>query len=262
MSPDPPHDPERYAPTQRFSKRVADYERWRPAYPAALTQWLCEHCDLKAGDAVADIGCGTGLFARDLLAAGLKVYGVEPNAAMRAVAERSFAASPSFVSCDGRAEATTLASASLRLITAAQAFHWFDTPCARREFMRILQSGGSVALIWNVRRIDSPFLQAYENMLRQLAPDYGKLGMPQQASIPQINALFAAQRYQQQTFKYVQRFDGEGLRRRLLSSSYVPAAGQPGYAEIVAACDALFAENARDGVVEFPYDTRVFLGQL
>lgn len=256
------HDPERYAPTQRFSNRAADYERWRPAYPAALTQWLCERCDLRAGDAVADIGCGTGLFARNLLAAGLQVYGVEPNAPMRAVAERCLAASSSFISCDGRAEATKLAPVSLRLIAAAQAFHWFDVALTRNEFRRILQPGGSVVLIWNVRRIDSPFLRDYENMLRQLAPDYSKRGMPEQASIPQINALFAAQPYQQQTFEYVQRFDREGLRGRLLSSSYVPATGQPGYAEIVAACDALFAEYVRDGVVEFPYDTRAFLGQL
>jgi ubiquinone/menaquinone biosynthesis C-methylase UbiE len=262
MSADLPHDPERHAPTQRFSNRVADYERWRPAYPVALTQWLCERCELKAGDAVADIGCGTGLFTRGLLAAGLQVYGVEPNAPMRAVAERSFAGSPSFLSCDGRAETTTLPSASVRLIAVAQAFHWFDVPRTRNEFGRILQPGGSVALIWNVRRIDSPFLRAYENMLRQLAPDYGKLGLPEQASIPQINALFASQPYQQQTFEFMQRFDRDGLRGRLLSSSYVPALGQAGHVEILTACDVLFAEFARDGVVEFPYDTRVFLGQL
>ncbi|MDB5985575.1 MAG: methyltransferase [Nevskia sp.] len=253
---------ERYAPTQRFSNRVADYERWRPGYPAALTQWLIERCGLSAGDAVADIGCGTGLFARDLLAARLRVYGIEPNAAMRAAAERNFAGNSDFLSVDGRAEVTGLAPHSVRLVSAAQAFHWFDVPRARAECVRILQPGGRVALIWNVRRVDTPFLRAYEDMLRRLAPDYGQAGVPEQASIPQIDAFFASQSYQQQDFEYLQHFDAEGLRGRLLSSSYVPAPDAPGHAAIVAACDALFTEHAQNGIVEFPYDTKVFLGQL
>ncbi len=253
---------ERYAPTQRFSNRVDDYERWRPGYPAALTQWLVAHAELSPGDAVADIGSGTGLFTRDLLAAGLHVYGIEPNAPMRAAAERNFADNAAFESIDGRAESTALPPASVRLITAAQAFHWFDVERARAEAQRILMPGGQVALIWNVRRIDTPFLVEYENMLLRLAPEYGQLGMPEQASPSQMETFFGHRDWQQQRFDYVQRFDRAGLRGRLLSSSYVPAPGSAGHAAIVAACDALFEQHACDGRVEFPYDTRVFLAPI
>lgn len=252
---------ERYAPTQRFSDRVADYERWRPGYPRELAPWLVAHCRLAPGDTAADVGCGTGLFARELLAAGLRVVGVEPNAPMRAAADRALAGEPRFASRDGRAEATGLAPRSVKLATAAQAFHWFDVARTREEFVRILEPGGWGALVWNVRRLDTPFLRGYEDMLLGLAPDYGA-GVPEQASEPKIAAFFGASQYRRETFAYAQRFDRAGLRGRLLSSSYVPAPGAPGHAEILVACDALFDGYAQNGVVEFPYDTKVFVGQL
>ena len=64
------------------------------------------------------------------------------------------------------AEATTLPDNSIDLFVAAQAFHWFDIPAARREFQRILKPGGSALLLWNTRKLGgTPFLEAYEKLL-------------------------------------------------------------------------------------------------
>jgi SAM-dependent methyltransferase len=247
------------APTERFGNRAEDYLRWRPGYPPQLVPWLVERCRLQPGAPVADIGAGTGLLTRDLVAAGLQVQAVEPNAAMRDAGTRSLGPAVAAVFRDGSAEATGLPGRSIALITAAQAFHWFQPQAAKAEFARILQHRGHVALIWNVRRDDSPFLAGYEALLREHAPEYARSGVPAQADEAVIGAFFAPYGWERRDFEYVQHFDREGLRGRLLSSSYAPARGEPGYAPMIAALDALFAAHEREGRVAFAYRTQAYL---
>ena len=249
--------------TERFGNRVDDYVRWRPGYPAELAPWLMSRCGLLAGDLAADIGSGTGLFTRELLLQGLRVTGVEPNAPMRAAGDQFLAEfQDRFGSREGTAEATGLADHSVRLVTVAQAFHWVRPAEARVEFARVLQPGGHVALVWNVRREDTAFLRAYEALLQRHAPEYANSGVPAQADVAVIGAFFAPAGFVQHCFPYAQNFGREGLRGRLLSSSYAPAAGTPGYEPMQEELDALFDAHQHHGHVAFEYDTRVFLGKL
>ena len=78
-----------------------------------------------------------------------------------------------FRSINGTAESTTLSSHSVDFVTAGQAFHWFDRAKAKIEFLRILKPGGWIILIWNERRtMSTPFLRAYEQLLRRYSVDY------------------------------------------------------------------------------------------
>lgn len=255
------HDPTRYQPTTRFSDRVKDYERARPGYPAALVPWLIEQATLVPGDPVADLGAGTGLFTRDLLAAELQVYGVEPNAVMRGAAERAFAERPNFISVDGRAEATTLATGSVKLVTAAQAYHWFEPEPTYREARRILAPGGFAALIWNVRRVDAGFGKDYEELLMTHCPAYVE-GQPHQAAPEEIAAFFAPAIPVAHSFDYQQTFDYEMLKARLLSSSYTPKEGDMARVPLLAALRRLFMRHENFGVIDFEYDCKIYLDKL
>src|ERR1035438_3538154 len=133
-------------PTQRFSSRVEDYICYRPSYPADAIAFLERECGLTSQSRVADIGSGTGLLSEPFLRFGCEVDGVEPNAEMRAAGQRLLAGWPRFHSIAGRAEATTLPNGSADLVSAGQAFHWFDSDAARTEFRRILKPGGGGAL--------------------------------------------------------------------------------------------------------------------
>jgi SAM-dependent methyltransferase len=270
-------------PLKRFSGRVDDYVRCRPSYPPQLLDCLAREFGLRPEHVVADIGSGTGLFTETLLQHGNQVFAVEPNGDMRRAAEQRFRVARSrvggavdpgrFHSIAGRAEATTLPDASVDWVAAAQAFHWFDVDAARREFARILRPAGRVALIWNDRREDTPFLCAYEQFVREHAIDYAAVKHRNAETDGRIERFFApggtvcqqaghAPPYVRRGFANHQDFDFDGLRGRVESSSYMPARDHPRHEAMLAALRRLFDRHAAGGTVPFEYDTKLFVGTL
>src|SRR5437879_10735104 len=100
-------------PTQRFSKRVENYLRYRPHYPSQLLELLKADCGLGPEAMIADVGSGTGILAEMFLVKGSSVLGIEPNREMREAGERLLASYPRFRSIAGMAEATTLPNQSV-----------------------------------------------------------------------------------------------------------------------------------------------------
>ncbi|MGI8968467.1 MAG: class I SAM-dependent methyltransferase [Chloroflexota bacterium] len=250
-------------PTQRFSDRVDDYIAYRPSYPKAVIDLLAHECGLTADWVVADIGSGPGNLTRVFLDNGNPVYGVEPNREMRQAGERLRSTYSQFTSVAGTAEETTLADNSVDLVTAGQAFHWFNQADARREFRRILRPPHWVALIWNERRIDStPFLVAYEQLLLTYGTDYTDVQHRNAADTMALTEFFTPGGYEHATFENRQVFDYAGLRGRLLSSSYTPQAGQPGHDAMLDELHSLFNAHRESGRVSFEYDTTVYYGRL
>jgi ubiquinone/menaquinone biosynthesis C-methylase UbiE len=209
----------------------------------------------------ADIASGTGIFTRLLLENGNFVFAVEPNVEMRETGSQQLKAFSRVKSVAGTAEATTLESASVDFVTAAQAAHWFDLSRARAEFARILKPGGWCILIWNERRTSStPFLRAYEKLLLTYGTDYKEVR--HENTTATIHEFFAPSRYDERVFDLRQQFDYEGLAGRLWSSSYAPLEGHPSYAPMMEDLERIFRDHAEQGKVEFEYNTRVFYGPV
>jgi ubiquinone/menaquinone biosynthesis C-methylase UbiE len=250
------------SPTRRFSSRVENYIKCRPGYPSAVIDTLASECALTEKSIVADIGSGTGILSELFLKHGNPVFGVEPNREMRVAGERLLKQYPNFTSVNGAAEATTLASCSVDFITAGQAFHWFDRIQTRKEFTRILKPDGWVALIWNDRHIDtSPFLCAYEELLHRYGTDFEAV-THRNVDAAAIAAFFAPRSFTLRKFGNRQVFDFDGLRGRLLSSSYAPEPGHPNHRPVLDALRAIFDKHQIDGRVEFTYTTVVYFGHL
>lgn len=246
--------------TLRFSSRVDDYVKYRPGYPPEVIRLLHDRCDLAPQARVADLGSGTGILTAPLLDAGAQVFAVEPNPGMRAAAERLLGARRGFVSVAGTAEATTLDAHSVGLVVSGQAFHWFDPGRARSEALRILRQGGWAALIWNEEPEEpTPFLADYDDLLRRHAPEYETVrGM--RAREGGIGEFFGAAP-ERAVFANRQIFDFEGLKGRLMSSSYAPEPGDAQHEPMIAGLRQLFERHQRNGEVVFPYRTLVFFGQ-
>lgn len=248
-------------PTQRFSSRVNDYVLYRPGYPVEILELLKSECGLTTRSVIADIASGTGIFTRMLLENGNRVFGVEPNHDMRKAGESFLASYSNFTSVAGAAEATTLPDRSVDFVTAAQAAHWFDREHARNEFVRILRPGGWTVLIWNERRTDTtPFLLAYEKLLLEFGTDYEDVR--HERTTDAIGSFFAPSPFEKRVFAMRQEFDYDGVRGRLLSSSYAPAAGHARHEPMLRQLRRIFDAYQENGRVSFDYDTRVYYGLL
>ena len=247
--------------TSRFSDRVENYVLYRPGYPAEALQALETECGLTPTDAVADVASGTGIWTRMMLENGNSVFGVEPNAEMRAAGERILSGFPKFISIAGTAEATTLPSQAVDFVSAAQAAHWFDRGRARREFARILKPGGWLVLLWNERLTDSTaFLRDYERLLLTHGTDYQDIRHEKTTS--EVNQFFDPAPYQQRVFEMRQTFDYAGIEGRLLSSSYAPGPEHPQHAPMRRELRRIFNAHSVSGRATFEYKTRLYFGRL
>jgi SAM-dependent methyltransferase len=247
-------------PTERFSSRVDKYVRFRPSYPPEIIDVLRENCGLTKQSVVADIASGTGIFTRLLLENGNRVIGVEPNEKMRGAGEDYLAQYPDFVSVAGKAEATTLSSHAVDLITCAQAAHWFNRDKAMREFQRILKPGGYLVLIWNDRNPRSTaFGEEYERLVVKYGTDYSevqRLGRTLDG-----REFFASFPCEKCTLPNYQDLDYAALEGRLLSSSYAPQPDEPLCQPMLAELRQIFDKHQQNGQVRMEYDTNIYFGK-
>jgi ubiquinone/menaquinone biosynthesis C-methylase UbiE len=249
-------------PKEKFTGRAGDYALYRPHYPHAILEPLRRQCGFSSQSAVADIACGTGLLAEVFLRNGNAVIGVEPNDAMRRAGEEYLRDWREFRSVDASAEATMLPDGSVDFVTVGQAFHWIDSQHSRVEFARILRPRAWVVLVWN-QRITSgdSFNTAYHELLcHHCGGEHAVAG--RRTTDEQIREFFAPNAFAQHNFPNSQRLDWNGLKGRLLSSSYAPAAGQLGHEPMIADLARIFREHQCDGHIVLDYKTEVFYGRL
>lgn len=245
----------------RFTDRVQFYLRYRPRYPRALVEHLAAEGALAEDSVVADIGSGTGFLSEVFLQHGCTVYGVDPNAAMRAAAESLLAVYPRFHSVEGTAEATGLPDASVDWVVAGQAFHFFDAAVARREFLRILRGKRYAAVCWNERDpAASAFMRAYNDLLRRHVPDYQDLS--RHVGVVHYDQLFGHSDFRVERFPNALHFDRTGVVERLGAASYAPQPGTPEHDALAADLNALFDQYQQDGQVAFTYVTTIYWGKL
>lgn len=246
---------------ERFSDRVENYVKYRPGYPPEVLQLFRDEMKLRPRSVIADIGAGTGISAKVFAANGNQVFAVEPNELMREAATEYLRDFPNVTAVDGTAERTTLLDKSVDFVVAAQAFHWFDQTDTRREFERILKEDGFVVLIWNERQLNSTaFLRGYENLLTQFGTDYETV-RHENITKETLRDFFQTN-FREAIFRNAQTVDFDGLRGRMLSSSYVPSTDNPRYAEMIKNLESLFATHAENGKIDILYDTKVFYGKI
>jgi ubiquinone/menaquinone biosynthesis C-methylase UbiE len=181
---------------------------------------------------------------------------------MREAGKQYLARFANFSMIDGSAENTTLSDASVDFVVAGQALHWFRPEQARTEFARILKPGGWTVLVWHDRDTQATaFLRAYEDFLRKYSTDYQQVNHKAVASLEAITRFFSPDPVQFISQQTRQDFDFDGLRGRILSSSYVPREGAAAEA-MLQELPELFSKYEEHGQVVVEYQTKIYYGHL
>lgn len=246
---------------RRFDGRAKDYTAGRPGYAAKLIDHLYSKYGISSSSIIADIGSGTGKFAKHLLEKGSEVYCVEPNDDMRRVAETELCGFANFHSVQGNAENTTLENGFADFITAAQAFHWFDAKKFRQECARIIKGKGKVFLIWNVRDNEDALNQELYQIYRRYCPGFKGFVGGIEKDDPRIREFFDGQ-YDYAVFDNRLHFDKEKFITRNLSSSYSLKDGDREYEAYMDALSTAFDRHAENGVVSFANQSVAYVGSI
>ena len=240
--------------TKKFSGKADVYQQARPNYAQALLDFIAQKWQIGEGSLVADVGSGTGIFTRQLLRLGAKVYAVEPNADMRAKAEELLGGHPNFVSVIGTAEQTTLPDHCFHLVTAAAAFHWFDAQRFKLECERILLPGAPVVLAWNEVEMSAEINQGRERIFKKYCQNFnGFSGGSDKEN--EIKRAFFDGAIQEKHFANPLSYDRQTFINRALSGSYSLIETDPGFEAYLAELGELFDQHAVDGKIVLPQDS-------
>jgi SAM-dependent methyltransferase len=132
-----------------FGATALDYARHRAGFPDSLFARLELFGVGQAGQAVVDLGTGTGSLARGFARRGCRVIGIDIAEALLEQARALDAAEGLEVEYRiAHAERTDLPAGSAQIVTAGQCWHWFDRAAASAEVARILAPQGTVVIAY------------------------------------------------------------------------------------------------------------------
>ncbi len=237
-----------------FETGAEIYERARPEYPAEAVAHLEVTTGITVGSRVLDLAAGTGKLTRRLHADGADCLAVEPSAAMREVFHQTV---PGVAVAGGTAEMVPVATGTMDAVVVAQAFHWFDPPRALPEIVRVLRSGGWLALIWNERDESDPVMAELVRISKwDLCQPY-PMGRDFGATID-ASGLFGA--VQRTKFGFVQTLDLAGFVDQVATRSYVRVLPEQERRALLAQVEA-FGATLGDPIA-VPYITDLFCAQV
>ncbi|MFD0558025.1 methyltransferase family protein [Stackebrandtia endophytica] len=249
-----PHNPVDPEITQihalSFGQAADLYDTARPTYPTEALRWGFGDNPID----IVDVGAGTGLLTRGLIAMGHRVTVVEPD---RQMLDKLIAVTRGLTAHHhGNAEALPLPDAYADAVTAGQAYHWFDPDRALPQIKRVLRPGGHFVPMWNVRDESVDWVKRLSDIVGSSAAEL-TAGL---ASAPGYFAPYFDDP-ELKLFRHEKPLTPEGLVRLVKSRSYYLTASLQRQKEIMAGVSDLLANHPLlAGRDEFamPYLTHVF----
>lgn len=245
--------------TELFTFKAEQYARYRWGYAREALETIIKHTRLGEHSIVADIGAGPGKLWKHFLGNVERVYMVEPNAAMRAAAEKRYGTHPSCRVMNGRAEASGLPSGEIDLITVGQAIGYFEAHTVRREFARILKPGGWLAVLRNYGT-DPERSAAIEEVYRE-ENGCNPAVIPSRPPWTAVEFYFGEGNVQKLTFPFVHIQTRAQFIGGLASASYAPLESHPLYPRFAAAASQVFERFSQNGILHTLAETELYLGQ-
>jgi SAM-dependent methyltransferase len=168
---------------ESFGTDPQRYDRARPGYPDALVARIVAG---SPGPDLLDVGCGTGIAARQFQAAGCAVLGVEPDARMA-----DFARARGLPVEVATFEAWEPAGRTFDAVIAAQSWQWVDPAAGAVKAAQVLRPGGRLALFGHVFEPPAEVAEAFAAAYRRAVPDSPFNGQPARRALELYQAGYA-----------------------------------------------------------------------
>ncbi|KAK7014845.1 histone H2B [Favolaschia claudopus] len=252
------------------------YDRARPSYQPSALSHILEAVHASRPFRVVEIGAGSGIFTRALIAhpdwtsAFAQLRAIEPSEGMREVFSKSISDQRVSIA-EGTFQETHVEDGWADLVVVAQAFHWApDFGLASAEFGRILKPGGVLAFIWNLEDRDTAkWVAQVRDRIEQYeqgSPQY-RLGLWRKAfDTAEYQAAFEPP--QEQTWSEPRPATLDIVVDRASSKSYMailPAEEKAKVRKELAAIVERGEEkvwiNESEGTFEYPYQTNVVIAR-
>ncbi len=156
-----PHQARQIA--ESFGSDPERYDRARPRYPQTMVQRIVA---ASPGPDVLDVGCGTGIAARQFRAAGCKVLGVDVDKRMAEFARRSGIAVEV-----AKFEAWDAAGRTFDAVISGQTWHWIDPVAGAAKAAEALRAGARLAAFRNDGQPAADVAEAFAAVYRRVMPD-------------------------------------------------------------------------------------------
>jgi SAM-dependent methyltransferase len=220
-----------------FDEAPTLYARFRPAYPLTAVDDALSLAGVSAGDAVLEVGAGTGQLTIPLLDRGLRVTALEPGPRMARVLADKVAGRGDVTIIPARFEEAELPAGTFDLVISGTAFHWVDEGRRMRLAFACLRAGGALALLRN-DHVAGPGSTDYHRLAQEVyqreAPGLARaLDLPTEEQTPwfgpEISASGLFELIEERAYRWTRRYDSRtlvGLLRTYSDHRALPRAGR------------------------------------
>jgi SAM-dependent methyltransferase len=241
-----------------FGRVAEQYDALRPSYPDELFDAILSFGSLDAGDRALEVGAGTGKATLSMLARGLRVDPIEPDADMAAVLRGKG------VDVDVTTfEAWPVRAETYRLLYAAQAWHWIESADRYEKAAAALTPGGTIALFWNTpRQFEGALGKEIDEIYERIAPET-QVWKPNRwaldATLDQLTESTVFDDEQKQSFEWSQEYEGDNYIASNRTTSVHLNLDEPRREQILREVGDVI--DAHGGRVVTTYDTQLYLAR-
>jgi SAM-dependent methyltransferase len=241
-----------------FGRVAGLYDALRPTYPDEMFDAIVAFGGLVAGDAALEIGAGTGKATLSMLARGLRVDAIEPDAEMAGVLRDKG------VTVEATTfEAWPLRAGAYRLLYAAQAWHWVESADRYEKAAAALAPGGTIALFWNTpREFEGALGTEVDAIYARIAPETQKWKPNRWGLDVTLDQLVAAPGFvdeQKQSIEWAREYSRADYVALNRTTSVHLMLDEPRREQILREVGEVI--DAHGGTVTCTYDTQVYMAR-
>lgn len=233
-----------------FETVADEYDAGRPIHPADVYDAL----EPLAGRRLLDVGAGTGISTRSLLARGADVVAVDMGPAMLRQARSR---TPDLPAVIGDGAALPVRSGTADLVCFAQSWHWIDELTRVAESRRALRPGGRWAAWWShPHDDDAPWFDEYWTAIERSCHGVHRSQRDADwAATIADPARFDPAR--QLTISWVRDVSVDDWLTDQVSHSYIAALASRPRAELLHELRSIAGRHFSDGAMSIRYETKL-----